>query len=549
MVPVEQKLGFGPKAGEGPPARTRKAVLDSPVKLAGSERGPVLGARAMGPAQRSAPVDVTVVLRRRRDVAGLPPIPEFGGDARRPRPFLSREELAARHGAHPADLESVRRFALDRGLTILSESAIARSVRMRGSVAAMESAFGTRLQRWVHAGGTYRGRTGALELPDALGGAVIAVLGLDDRPQAVPHFRRRKSPQPGDASYTPPVVANAYGFPGGYDGSGQTIALIELGGGYSLPDLTKFFAGVSIKTPSVTAVSVDGATNSPTGSPDGPDGEVELDIEVAGAVAPGARFLVYFAPNTDAGFLDAVSAVVHASSPIASLASISWGGPEDTWTAQARTALDAVFEDAAALGISVTVAAGDGGATDGGAAGVLTVDFPASSPNVLACGGTRLLLRGGAIASEVVWNDLSNGEGATGGGVSQAFPRPAYQSGAPVPDAPDGFVGRGVPDVAGSADPADGYAVRVDGQGVVMGGTSAVAPLWAGLIARINEARGRSLGLANTVLYPKPISGTFRDITQGNNGGYSAGAGWDPCTGWGSPNGARLLAALTSELG
>jgi kumamolisin len=258
---------------------------------------------------------------------------------------------------------------------------------------------------------------------------------------------------------------------------------------------------------------------------------------------------VYFAPNTDAGFLDAVSSAIHAAAPAPSVVSISWGGPESSWTAQARQALDALFQDAAALGVTVITAAGDGGATDGPATGPLTVDFPSSSPNVLACGGTRLNLYGSGIGSETVWNDLAEGGGATGGGVSQAFPRPTFQSDASVPPAPNGFVGRGVPDVAGDADPGTGYAVLVDGSNTVIGGTSAVAPLWAGLIARINQARNRPLGFANPVLYPAPVSETFNDVTSGTNGGYSAGPGWDPCTGWGSPDGARLLAALIALLG
>jgi kumamolisin len=209
--------------------------------------------------------------------------------------------------------------------------------------------------------------------------------------------------------------------------------------------------------------------------------------------------------------------------------------------------LNSACEDAATMGITVLVAAGDDGATDGVTGGALTVDFPASSPYVVACGGTSLRLSGTTIESETVWNDLSSSEGATGGGVSESFALPSFQSSANVPKAPNGFVGRGVPDVAGDADPETGYNVVVDGQQSVIGGTSAVAPLWAGLFALINQSLGKNVGYVNSLLYSANEEATFHDITSGNNDGYSAGPGWDACTGLGSPNGAALLAALKSS--
>jgi kumamolisin len=165
---------------------------------------------------------------------------------------------------------------------------------------------------------------------------------------------------------------------------------------------------------------------------------------------------------------------------------------------------------------------------------------------VLACGGTTLQAdpESGTISAETVWNSGASG-GATGGGVSDTFPLPDWQSTAGVPDG-----GRGVPDVAAVADPATGYRVLVDGTSAVYGGTSAVAPLWAALIARLAQATGTRFGLLNAQLYQgvspgAPVDG-FRDITEGSNGAYSAGPGWDPCTGLGSPDGAALLARLQS---
>jgi kumamolisin len=291
------------------------------------------------------------------------------------------------------------------------------------------------------------------------------------------------------------------------------------------------------------SVGVDGASNSPTGDPTTADGEVMLDIEVAGALAPGATIVVYFAPNTDQGFLDAITTAVHDATNRPTIVSISWGGPESTWTQQSLTNYDQAFADAATLGVTVTAASGDSGSSDGVADGKAHVDFPSSSPHVLGCGGTSLRGSDVTIASETAWND-SSGNGATGGGVSDVFALPSWQSGVGVPVSanPGGRVGRGIPDVAGDADPQTGYAIVVDGRSEVLGGTSAVAPLWAGLVALLNERRGSPLGFINAALYAH--ASALRDITQGTNGAYSAAPGWDPCTGLGSPNGSALETAL-----
>ena len=326
--------------------------------------------------------------------------------------------------------------------------------------------------------------------------------------------------------------------------------MLSLGGGFTTSDLATYFSGLKISpAPTVVAVSVDGAQNAPTGDTSGPDTEVMLDIEVVGAVAPGAKIAVYFAPNSDAGFLDAINKAVMDTVNKNSVVSISWGGPESSWTAQSLQSYNSALQAAAAMGVSVCVACGDNGSTDGETDGLDHVDFPASSPYSLACGGTALHVSGGKISSEVVWNGLPNG-GATGGGVSATFPLPSYQANANVPPStnPKGFKGRGVPDVSGDADPATGYQVRADGSNFVVGGTSAVAPLWAGLIALFNQSTGKAAGFLHPTLYQNvgETGGAFHDITSGNNGDYSAGPGWDACTGWGSPDGAALLKALSA---
>ena len=298
---------------------------------------------------------------------------------------LSREEFANRHGANPESLQKVQEFAQEFGLTVEPGQQIGPcTVRLSGTVADIEKAFGVSLETQTLKAGTFRVREGAIYLPEELDGHVLAVLGLDNRPQAQPHFDVAQ-PHVANVSYTPVQVAALYGFPAGATASGQTIGLIELGGGYRESDVTAYFQTLGLTPPTITAVSVDGGKNTP-GDANGADGEVMLDIEVCASVATGASVAVYFAPNTDQGFIDAITTAVHDSTNKPSVISISWGGPESSWTSQATSALDAACQAAAALGVTITVACGDNGSTDGGTGD--NVDFPASSPHVLACGGS-----------------------------------------------------------------------------------------------------------------------------------------------------------------
>lgn len=320
------------------------------------------------------------------------------------------------------------------------------------------------------------------------------------------------------ASYNATQVAKAYNYPTGVTGKGFTCGIIELGGGFGTADLKAYFAGLNMSVPSVTSVPVGGGQNLSDG-PDGADGEVLLDIEVAASVAPGAHFNVYFCENSDAGFLAGIEQAVKDGCRVIS---ISWGGPESSWTATAMKQYDAVFASARAAGVSIFVAAGDSGSGDG--TGRASVDFPASSPNVVGCGGTRLTLAAdGSRASETVWDD-SDTTSATGGGVSVQFP------------------GRDVPDVAGNADPQTGYQTVVDGTRPVIGGTSAVAPLYAGLCLLLLEATGGAVFDLLKVIPANP--GVCFDVTSGDNGAFRAGPGRDETTGFGVVDGGKLLTVL-----
>jgi kumamolisin len=519
--------------------------------LSGSEKAPLAEASGETTAPSGARFTVSVIVRRKAPLSAA----HVRGDQR-----LTRAQFNANHAADPAAVKLVKAFAKEFGLTVQRGTPAPgrRTVKLTGTVANMQRAFGVSLLHKTMEGVTYRVREGSIQLPAELQGYVVAVLGLDNRPQAKPHFRvlgeldaataqaaqgqgfARPHAANGSISYTPVQVGQLYQFPK-VSASGQTIGIIELGGGFRQADINAYFKSLGQKPPTVVAVPVGTGKNSPSNA-NSADGEVMLDIEVAGAVAPGARIAVYFAPNTDQGFVDAIAQAIHDPVNKPSVISISWGSAEVNWTLQAMNALDAACQSATALGITITVAAGDNGSSDAVNDGKSHVDFPASSPHVLACGGTNLQANGSQIADETVWNAQPQG-GATGGGVSNVFPLPAWQAGANVPKPAKPTRGRGVPDVSGDADPASGYIVRVDGKTFVIGGTSAVAPLWAGLIAVANQQNGKSAGFIQPAIYSAKGKG-FRDIVKGNNGSYSAGPSWDPCTGLGSPVAPQLIQAV-----
>ena len=538
-----------------PKKSTSHISILSRTVLPGSEKAPLLKPTSEKPAPHGKRIIVSVIVRRKDPL-----------DIKLGKQRLTHQQYRKSHGADPESVALVRNFARQFHLRIEPDTPgpERRTIKLSGTVADMQKAFGTALSHQTLDGVTYRVREGSIDIPSELIGHVEAVLGLDNRPQARPHFRIAgqqnnlaartaqgrgfaKPHASANLSFTPVQIAQLYGFPAGATAANQTIGIIELGGGYRTADISTYFKGLGLPVPKVTTVSVDGGKNAPTNA-NSADGEVMLDIEVAAAVAPGAKIVVYFAPNTDQGFIDAIGTAVHDTANNPSVISISWGGPESSWTTQALNALDQACQSAAALGISITVAAGDDGSTDGQTDGQNHVDFPASSPHVIACGGTNLQGSGSTISSETVWNALPNG-GATGGGVSNFFPRPTWQASAKVPAPANPAGGRGVPDVCGDADPASGYQIRIDGGAYVIGGTSAVAPLWAGLLALNNQQNSTTAGFINPLIYTAQAKSAFNDITKGTNYngtpvGFKAGPGWDACTGLGSPIGTQLISLL-----
>lgn len=550
--PANKKTGARGKTPKRAPATSRKRAprqVKPPsqppdrVPIPGSESAPppaALSLRAPNPNER---IRVTVFVRSRRENLAAASTGMTEAALPSERRYLTREEYAATYGADPDDLMQVSAFARAQGLEVVEANVAQRTLTLSGTVARFSEAFGATLGLAESPGGTYRVRSGALYVPSALAGIVQGVFGLDNRPAVEPGAGCADpvaAVLPGvGGTFTAPQLAQLYNFPSAVNGAGQTIGLLEFGGGIVNADLQPYFQALGLPQPQVTAVSVNGGQNNPNDPTPNTTLEVMLDIEVSGAIAPGSRIVVYFAPNTFQDFINAINAAIQDAQNNPSVISISWGAAERNWTGQVMNAFDQAVQAAALLGITVCVISHDFGSSHNVNDGLSHADFPGSSPFSLSCGGTSLTAAGNTISSEVVWN---NGFGqVTGGGISDQFPVPNYQAGANIPPSanPGGRIGRGVPDVAGHA---ASYSMRLNGQQISAFGTSAVAPLWAGLVALLNASLPNRVGFLNPALYANP--NVFRDITSGNNGAYQAGGGWDACTGLGSPNGALLLSTL-----
>jgi len=495
-----------------------------------SDRKPAAGAHRVGPANLKELLSVSIRVRPQSDsrdlnVSALTAAP-FGE-----RKHLSREEFAERYGASQSDLDAVSSFAQSHGLKVEEVSAARKTVRFSGTVEQMTRAFAVDLNYYQTSKETYRSHEDSIYVPENLANIVESVHGLDNRPILQPLFRSAVNSPQGVTALTPPTVAKLYNFPT-VSADGQTIGILEFGGGYKPTDIESYFTNtVHLPIPTVIAFGVDGATNSPGQDA---DTEVILDIDVAGSVAPGAKIVVYFAPNTVQGFMDAITTAVHDTKNRPSVLSISWGGGESGW-GSAIDSISNALSEAAAVGVTVFVSSGDGGS--GNPAEVL---YPASDPWVIGCGGTTVEDVSGSSFTQVVW-------GGSGGGVSSHFARPDWQAWAGIPPSvnPVGHIGRGVPDIAGNADPSSGYELILNGAPTgPWGGTSAVAPLYAGLVALLNATLGQPVGYLNYNLYTFAGPYVYRDIVSGNNGLYSAKPGWDACTGFGSVDGTAIANAL-----
>jgi kumamolisin len=536
--------------------------------LKGTEHSRPSGHHVLKASAQDEPVTVTVIVRRRSGGPQMATVDAFSAKPAASRASRSRSQFVADHGADPKDLDEVAAFARTYNLSVVETNEARRTVILRGPVASINQAFGVALQDYDSPRGKYRGHEGDVSVPQGLEKIVEAVTGLDNREVPAKHYataRRHPSESedpPNTKPLTPQQVAKLYAFPSG-TGAGQTIGIYEMttsegSAGYTAQDLAltmKAFGG-DLKAPTPVDVAVDGVGNAGKS-----DGETVLDITVSSAIAQDATIAVYFTGGTTQNIIHALQRMIHPGTgdPVPTVLSISYGwGPDDenaqSFSDQEFTALDQLFQDAAHLGVTVLVSSGDSGAFLESRKQA-QASYPATEPWVTACGGTTIGNVNGDTFTEYVWNDSwQGGSGATGGGVSARFPVPSYQTNAEVPKrVGTGTVGRGIPDIAGNASVNSGYPIYLDGESPgPTGGTSAVAPLYAGFIAVVNANLGYSVGFINPTLYSL-ASSAFSDISgppgPANNSfngttGYPASTGWNACTGLGSVKGTVLEAGL-----
>lgn len=529
-------------------------------------------------------IAITVVVRARTSRDDRRKIVrELAGRLPDQRPRIGREEFVERFGATAGDLAKVAGFAGAHRLEVVETSPGRRCVELAGRIADVDRAFSVQSALYESRQGTYRSHENPVHVTDELRGIVKGVLGLDDRPLMQRHLFAKI---PGGFTERRAVM-QAYGFPEDADGAGERVGIISLGGGFHEGDLRPYLGASRLDV-----VELEGQKNVPAdqeciaafwklmkeafeGDPDLEQAaadqypknerntldnfkwtvEVTADVQNVARFAPGSDIVVYFAPNSMRGKYAALTRAL-VDDPGPSVISCSWGTHEHSISRNHAWLLDDVFEFAALRSVTLCFSSGDDGdgsipTGDGQPPGQVCAHFPASSPHVLACGGT-MWERSGADSREVVWReDLGLCHWASGGGVSQTFGPPWWQSGLLVEEKTGGRVGRGVPDVAGKADMASGYRVTVGGIDMPIGGTSSVAPLWAALIARLNQKLGTPIGYLTPLLYLQRdrFRTGIRDVTDGSNGVYSASEGWDACTGWGTPHGVRLLHAARSRDG
>jgi kumamolisin len=554
-------------------------MVDVPAgyrKIEGSERRVAPGARRTADADPNEKFSFTVRLQRRPDTAAAASQDYWMANPPDRRRFLTRDQLIARAGARQADLDKVSEFARSQGFEVLETSTARRTVRLSGTVAQANRAFAVDLGRYESAEESYRGREGPVHLPNEMADLIQGVFGLDNRRVSRNHGSTAPA---GAVPLTPLQVAKLYNFPP-LNAKGQTVGIIEFGGGFNQGDLNTFCAGLHVPTPTPNLISVDGAsTTTYAGSvsqPRSSDQEVALDVQVVAAIAQQAGIVMFFAPNTGDGWIDAVTTAIYETSPPLTTLSISWGGAEDiAWVPVTMSVLSEAFRDAAELGISIFADSGDFGSNGGINDGSAHVQFPASDTWVTACGGTYIANISGGTFTEGTWNDPT---GATGGGVSSpgndiGFPVPPWQanlkatllSGGSAP-----LTGRGVPDIAGNASPYSGYNITVYGATApfATGGTSAVCPLYASLFAIFAAATGWPLGFVNPLLYAVAASTTGVIIDIKDSGGnneldpsvalpnnppvvpcpaFVSTSKWDACTGLGRIDGTALLKALVVQ--
>lgn len=471
------------------------------------------------------------------------------------RKFLSHEEYEKLYGLSADTVEQVEKLAGLHGLKILTIDKAKRLAILEGTTEQINNTFLIQMGYFENHDPDAKqhaiGYAGSPQLEAPLADKVASIEGLSTHDKKEKRVRNIQNLQAMPASptrkvgYWPSLVGDAYQFPDA-DGKGQCLGIVELGGTFKQADIDGYFKDLGIPSPEIVVVG-----NQPKSNPQSysEDIEVTSDIQVAGALVPKAKIVLYYG-NT---ILEAMKLAISDTKNSPSVLSISWAASEFQYSNAQLSALAQASYEAALKGITVLGASGDHGAYNVGLApkgmNMPNVNIPASLTYVLGCGGTTLQLSNETISSEVVWNEaIGTMHAGTGGGFSNKFGRPPFQVEATshyfkyYPSLNN--TARGVPDVGASASNATGYTVLFNGVWMKVGGTSLSTPLWAALISRLNQLLGHRLGFFNQTLYRLAGTSAFRSIVQGNNGYYNALTYWNPCTGLGSPSGKEILEFL-----
>jgi kumamolisin len=471
-------------------------------------------------------------------------------------PILDHNEFVYQFGATDKNLQKVVEWANSNSLTVSEAHHGGAVVKIIGTAEQYNNLFSITLETITDNNRTYYTHIGQLTIPTEISTVVESVFGLDNSLTFT--FDAKRDPSLEANSYSSPFpneLAKGYNFPkdpavgDNEQGKGACVAILELGGGWTQANLTSTFGQIGWANPSISDVGIDGGVND-GGADANSSGEVMLDIWCVGAVAPLAKQVIYFAPNTFQGFIDIITAVANDTNYNPSVLSISWGTTDSNWSSGQRTSFETALASCAVKGITVFVAAGDYGVRAISGGPTYTVQYPGTSPLVLCAGGTVVTLNSSyAITAEVPWG-TSGGSFAGGGGVSSLYSVPSWQTGLtsktyPTPSTATTLTGRGIPDVSAHAIGYSFYYGSANNYGSGFVGTSATAPLMAGMVARINQLSGQRIGFVNSKWYSN--TSAFNDITTGDNHGgntvgYVGTAGWDAATGLGTPIGTAIYA-------
>lgn len=452
---------------------------------------------------------------------------ELGSTLPEKRAYASRAELEAQTGADPDDLKLLTRYCKRFGIEIVSSHW--RAATLMGELQELVKAFGATAGIYqLEDKRRFRHRSHSLHAPPEIAQILQGVFGIHQWPRSHAIGKMQPHVMPPSAK----DIAARYAFPDA-DGSGQTIAILQLRGEFRDDDFAACMKSQGVVASKPIVKRIDDAELR-HGIETAKDLEAAIDTQIVGALAPGAQIVIFAAPDDERGVLDAVRHALFDTTHAPSIVSISFGFPEFLWTPSALAILGDLFTVAALAGVSIFCASGDNGA-EVDPQGTAHVLAPASIPFAHACGGTQIADDG----SEIVWPQ-------TGGGFSDRFGVPEWQrKAAAVAAAYKANAGRGVPDFAANATP--GYRVYFNGEPFAMGGTSAVAPMWAALTARLAQRIGHPIGFFAPLLYGAGANGAFRAVTSGNNGRYKGAPGWNPCTGLGVPIGTALESVLAQR--